>query len=225
MKTIDENYFINTEEKKTGSIEDNLVEDERILWQGKPRKGSYILSAVVKMMPIAILWLCFDGGFIGLLIGFRIWDSVPIGLIFFFIFFFAFHLAPVWIWLGNILKANRSYKNVAYAFTNQRIIVKTGAIATTITSIYYSELVGVSLHIGIVERLFKVGDIYISSTDQSIVLEDIEDCHFVSNQLQKIAHDIKTDILFPNDYRPQTNHGYKTDYDLDKNIFLKRRKK
>lgn len=225
MKKIDENYFINTEEKNSGSIEANLTEDEQILWKGKPRKGSYILSAVVKMMPFALLWLCFDGAFIGFLVGFRIWDSVPIGIVLFLIFFFAFHLAPVWIWIANILKANRSYKNVAYAFTNQRIIIKTGAIATTITSIYYSELVGVTLHIGIIERLFKVGDVYISSTNQSIVLEDIEDCQFVSNQLQKIAHDIKTDILFPNDYRPSTNHGYQTEYKADRNIFLKRRKK
>ncbi|MDE7100254.1 MAG: PH domain-containing protein, partial [Anaeroplasmataceae bacterium] len=110
-------------------------------------------------------------------------------------------------------------------FTDQRIIVKKGSIAMNIESIYYSELIGVNLHIGIIERIFKVGDIYISTTNQSVVLEDIEDAIFVSNQLQKIAHDIKTDILFPNDYRPSSNHGYQTKYDSDNIEFLKRRKR
>jgi len=32
------------------------------------------------------------------------------------------------------------------------------------------------------------------------------------NRIQKISHDIKTDIIFPNDLRPKENHGYSTDY-------------
>lgn len=225
MKIIDENYFVNSKDSKQGTIEDNLTEDEEILWRGKPKKGSYILSAVVKMMPIAIIWLLFDGFFIGILIGADVASHLPLGFLFFIIFFFAFHLTPVWIWISNIIRANRSYKNVEYCFTNQRIIVKKGAIAMNIESIYYSELAGVNLRIGIIERLFKVGDIYISTANQSVVLEDIEDVVFVSNQLQKIAHDIKTDILFPNDYRPASNHGYQTKYDSDNIEFLKRRKR
>ena len=58
--------------------------------------------------------------------------------------------------------------------------------------------------------MLKVGDIYITSNNKAQVLWDIENPYIISNKLQKIVSDIKTDIQYPNALRPETNSGYKT---------------
>ena len=126
--------------------------------------------------------------------------------------FFAVHLMPVWIWLANILKANRNHKNLEYAFTEKRIIIRSGVIGIDFKNIYYSDIEGVNLKVGIIDRLCKVGDIYIQANTQTSVILDIENPYFILSKLQKIVLDIKTDIYFPNNLRPDENDGYKTKY-------------
>ena len=60
--------------------------------------------------------------------------------------------------------------------------------------------------------MLKVGDIYITGKFEATVLYDISDPYFITNQLQKIINDIKTDISFPNAFRPEENKGFKTKY-------------
>ena len=133
-------------------------------------------------------------------------------MIIFFVIFFAIHLMPVWIWLSHILTARRRLKNTEYAFTNKRIIIKEGFFAN-LTNIMYSEISSVNLHIGFLDRMFHVGDIVIyTSSSKTHVLEDLHDPYLLVNRLQQIVVDIKTDIEFPNDLRPETNSGYKTKY-------------
>ena len=58
-----------------------------------------------------------------------------------------------------------------------------------------------------------MGDIHITSQNQSVVLEDVHHPHEYMNKIQDITRDIKTDIAFPNKYRPEDNPGYHTKYD------------
>lgn len=60
-----ENLFsdLDSQSKET-SIQDLLEDQEEIFWEGKPKKSAYILGAVVKMLPIVLIWLLFDGAFI-----------------------------------------------------------------------------------------------------------------------------------------------------------------
>lgn len=210
MKTIDEHYFKNSKTSAATEIKDVLSEDEQILWRGKPKKKAYILGAFFKMFPIALIWLIFDGSFIGMMIGSNAFEETPVGLILFLVGFFAFHLMPVWMWIGNVVTATRQHKNLEYAFTNKRIIIKSGVIGIDFQNIYYSEIESVNLKVGITDKIFKVGDIYIKSASEAKVLFDIEDPYFITQKLQEIVIDIKTDIEFPNDFRPDENHGYKT---------------
>ena len=130
----------------------------------------------------------------------------------FIIIFFVLHLIPVWIWIYGIVSAFKRQKLEEYAFTDRRIIVKKGFIGSKIDSIYYTSLDSVNLKVGIIEKMCKVGDIYIVSEGKNIVLEDIKDPYFISQRLQAIAMDIKSDIIFPNALRPKENAGYKTKY-------------
>lgn len=208
MAKLDENYFI-AGEKDIKSIKDLISEDEQILWTGKPKKSAFLLNAFFKMFPIAIIWLCFDGGFISVLIATG--ENFG-GMTIFLIIFFMFHLLPVWIWLYNIIMANKKYKNIEYAFTNKRIIIKTGVIGIDFKSVYYSNINSVNLRVGLIDKMMKVGDIYINSTSNAVVIYDIEKPYFISQKLQEIVADIKSDIEFPNDLRPDSNGGYHTRY-------------
>lgn len=208
---LDENYFkIDPSGRDLKNIEDVIGSDEQILWSGKPKKRAFLINAFTKMLPIALIWLLFDGAFIGLMIGTM--DEIPAPVKIFMVVFFLFHLMPVWIWLSNVLTANRQHENLEYAFTNKRIIIKSGIIGIDFKNIYYSEIDSVNLRVGLVDRIEKVGDIYIKSIGGANVLYDLENPYSLTEKLQKIVVDIKTDIQFPNNLRPAENDGYNTKY-------------
>ena len=211
MGKIDENYF-KTSDKDYTQIDEIIDDGEKILWRGKPKKSAYVLNAFLKMLPIAIIWLAFDGAFIALLLTQMGWDMIPAPMKVFIFVFFAFHLVPVWIWIANVVTANRQHKNLEYAFTNRRIIVRSGIIGIDFKNVFYTDVEAVNLKVGIVDKMLKVGDIYINSKAGATVLFDIDNPYFITGRLQKIVADIKTDTLFPNNLRPGENDGYKTDY-------------
>lgn len=211
MAKLDETYFkIEPSGRDLKNIEDVIGSDEQILWSGKPKKRAFLINAFTKMLPIALIWLLFDGAFIGLMIGTM--DEIPTSVKIFMTVFFLFHLMPVWIWLSNVLTANRQHENLEYAFTNKRIIIKSGIIGIDFKNIYYSEIDSVNLRVGLVDRIEKVGDIYIKSIGGANVLYDLENPYSLTEKLQKIVVDIKTDIQFPNNLRPAENDGYSTKY-------------
>ena len=211
MAKLDETYFkIEPSGRDLKNIEDVIGSDEQILWSGKPKKRAFLINAFTKMLPIALIWLLFDGAFIGLMIGTM--DEIPAPVKIFMAVFFLFHLMPVWIWLSNVLTANRQHENLEYAFTQKRIIIKSGIIGIDFKNIYYSEIDSVNLRVGLVDRIEKVGDIYIKSIGGANVLYDLENPYTLTEKLQKIVVDIKTDIQFPNNLRPAENDGYNTKY-------------
>ena len=211
MAKLDETYFkIEPSGRDLKNIEDVIGSDEQILWSGKPKKRAFLINAFTKMLPIALIWLLFDGAFIGLMIGTM--DEIPASVKIFMTVFFLFHLMPVWIWLSNVLTANRQHENLEYAFTQKRIIIKSGIIGIDFKNIYYSEIDSVNLRVGLVDRIEKVGDIYIKSIGGANVLYDLENPYTLTEKLQKIVVDIKTDIQFPNNLRPAENDGYNTKY-------------
>ncbi len=212
---LDKDYFSKPKEYDAGqrSIEEIVSEkgDEKLLWKGKPNKKIYILERVFKMMPIALLWLAFDSAFIVAISIFCAKGEMPLFILAFIIPFFCVHLTPVWIWIYNVVTASRRLNNTEYAFTDKRILIKSGFIVD-VTSIYYADINSVRLNVGFLDRKFKVGDINILSSNGRHVLEDLEDPYFLTEKLQNIVLDIKTDIQFPNELRPKKNNGYNTQY-------------
>lgn len=206
----DEKYFNELDTgKEISEIKDMLDENEEILWQGKPNKKSYVLSNFLKMLPIALIWLCFDGFFIAMLIS---TSSEIGGFIWFFILFFAFHLTPVWIWIGNFVRSIVEIKNIEYAVTDKKIIIKSGVVGIDFKVFLYSEVTGVFIKRGFIDKYFKVGDIYINTTSQKGVIYDVDNPYQVYKLLQQTSNDIKSDIYYPNALRPEENNGYNTKY-------------
>ena len=208
---IDEKYFYDNAMQKN-SIEDVVAPNEKVLWQGQPNAKSYVLAAMFKMLPIALIWLIFDGTFIFFIANGIANGNVPRAILGFIIPFFLLHLTPVWIWIGNTVKATKEVKNLKYAITDKRIIIRSGVIGIDFKFINYYEIDSVNVKVGVIDRIFKVGDIYVNSSVNSGVLWDIEEPYKIGNALQKVTLDIKSDILYPNAMRPDVNSGYKTDY-------------
>lgn len=206
---IDEKYF-ESNGMRTNSVEDVLMEGESVLWRSKPQKKAYLLSAVLRMLPLAIVWAAVDTGFI-VMLSLTGWEDLPKGLIAMICVFFALHLAPVWIWIWNIIKACAEIKNIEYAFTEKRIIIRTGVIVD-FKFVFYDKIQSVNVKVGVWDRLCHVGDIYITTPTDKAVIFDQADPYQLAAKLQKISQDILTDINYPNALRPEANPGYDTTY-------------
>ena len=193
-------------------IDDLIAEGETVLWRGQPRRSAYIAAAVIKMLPIVLIWLAFDITFIWVMVT-QIGDGVP----WFVWLFFALHLAPVWIWIANIVRSVLELKNIRYAVTDKRIIVRSGVIVD-LKFMYFNDITNVRVRVGLTDRLFKVGDIYITAENQRSVLYDIAAPYSVGNEIQRIVRDIKNDAAFPNALRPAGNPGYDTAYTMKAEI-------
>ncbi len=188
-----------------------LTAGESVIWSGKPKKGAFIINRILTMAPFAIIWLCVDGGIIYSFLndGFAGVGSMGI----FMLGFFALHLMPVWIWLGNILSAKKVWDNTEYAMTNKRIIIQSGFVGMDYQSIFYNDINNVHLRVGLTDKMLGVGDIYLDTAQGKKIFLDIENTYSVYPMIQRTVVDIKTDVQYPNALRPDTNPGYTTQYD------------
>lgn len=199
------------------NLNNPLVDGEELIWSAKPKKSAYIINQVLIMMPFALLWLAIDSSFIFTMFASGEMSSMLLVVI----PFFALHLMPVWIWLGNIITSNRKWKNTKYYVTDKRIIIQNGLIAENYQTIYYKDIKNVSLRIGLIDKLLNVGDIYFdlghymrgqNTKVVSAAFLDIDNVRDIYPKLQKIVMDIQTDIEYPNALRPDNNPGYDTKY-------------
>lgn len=212
MAKIDNDYFQVDENIKQNEIKDILTEDEEVLLTLKPQRKVYLLEAIFKGLPIALLWGGFDAFFIIMMVNSGAFKEIPTAMIFILIGFFLIHLIPVWLYVGQIAKRIGGYKNISYAFTDKRIIVRSGLIGIDFKYLYYYDIASVEVKVGLFDRMFKVGDVYIRGKDQVAVLDDIAKPYAYASKIQDLVRDLKADMAFPNDLRPEENHGYNTKY-------------
>ncbi len=205
-------YYIDNEYYVEG-IAGQLMSDESMIWEGKPKAKAFTINSTLPMMPIALIWLLFDGGFIAAMIFSGAINEMGM-MVFLLIPFFALHLFPVWIWLYNVATAKKRWENTEYAMTDRRILLRNGLIGYRYQSIYYTEISDVSLDVGFIDKKLGVGDITISLGDgeSKVKLLDIEQPERLFSVLQKTIVDIQTDMYYPNALRPDNNLGYHTKY-------------
>lgn len=197
---IDEKYFKQSD--IDNSLEGVLEADEKILHRCKPDKRAYMWSAALKMLPVAVIWLCIDVTFLTL-IGIEIKQgNLPIAMLAVLVPFFLVHLAPVWMWVTKLVKSSVEIKNIEYAFTDKRIIVRSGVIGIDFKFFYYDKIESVVAKVGLIDKLCKVGDIYITAAGTAGVIFDQASPYQLATKLQKIASDARADMYYPNELRP-----------------------
>ena len=190
-------------------IKELITENENIIWEGKPNKTLYIWSTVLPQLPFALIWFVMDYFIITSFLG----AENASEMLFILIPFFAIHLMPVWIVLWALFKNSVQYKNVLYAITDKRVIIKDGLVGIDFESIDYAEIDKISVNVSIFEKLSNVGTIKLKVDSYTYNLQAIENPYEIFKRVQKISFDVKTDINYPNAKRPENNPGYNTKYD------------
>ena len=185
--------------------------DETILYEGKPEKKCFIFESIFNpLLPFAIIWALFDVGLLGTAIGNMELFMIP---------FMLFHMMPVWIYLAGVIFAFKRYKNTYYIVTDHAVYISSGIFSMNLEAKTFAELSRVNLHRGIFDQMFNVGDIQITTNQFTrknmpavLGINSISNYSEVYQIVKKLQKDIYSDIMYPNDLRPEENHGYRTKY-------------
>ena len=207
--------------------------EEQILWRGRPNKKCYFLEGIFNpMLPFALLWFLFDITFLSVAIFSSTQgdsESANSFSVFILIPFMLFHMMPCWIYLAGVLTVARKYKHTEYILTDKGIYVSGGVFAYTCQMKPYTEVSRIFIHRGIFDQLLKVGDVVFSSTADerqnnsfnklnshdfygNLTIADTPEYQKVFELAKKLQNDVFADTMYPNNLRPEENHGYKTEY-------------
>jgi len=172
------------------NINTNLDNNENILLKLKPNKRSFILSNfIMKILPVILILLIevFIFTFIFITLSNNS-KEIPIAFIITFITLLCIDIIIFGIVIVKILTHINRYKYEYYIITNKKMIIVTGNVKANITVIYFDKINSINLKVGIIEKLFNVGDIYILLNNQTIILQDIINPYEIHSQIEKIIH-------------------------------------
>jgi len=191
------------------SIKDN---NEEILWIDKPVFIPYILHNIITEITtfciglfiiISPYYLSFNN------------ESEPSWLRF-------VALIPIGQSLYSFFSKIFSYSNTSYAYSNKRVMIRTGFIGTNFKIIDHDKVLDIEVKKNLIERICDVGTVQFFSgqmkkNDDSISeIYDkwigIKNPYEVFKMVKQTAVDIKTDYNYPNALRPEHNTGYRTKY-------------
>ena len=200
MDKIDKDFFKYDKTKaKAKTIDDELTKNEIVLFRAKPKKAAYILESSFLLFPFAVVWLIFDT--FGMVKIFSAFSSVI--ALFPILLFFAVHLTPFWLWLGGVLRATKKYKNIEYAITDKRVLIRDGTTYVDVKSIYFKDIQSFALNKSVTDQLLHVGDIMITYKKEKVELCDIENPAFILTKLKELADANKMKIDFPEKIQPE----------------------
>jgi len=192
-------------------------DDESILWTGQPEFVPFLLKGV-PFLIFGLLWGAFDMFFIMNLFGF----GAPSGFLSFMGIFMLIHLFPFYGSILNMIRLVLVHKNTRYAYTNKRLMLRSGFFGIDFKAIDYDRIINIEVNVNPIEKLFDVGSIRIFTGEvqrtengsRSIFSEftAIHDPYEVFKKIKQVSVDIKTDWNYPNQLRPEDNPGYKTKY-------------
>jgi len=187
-------------------------DDEEILWTDKPKFIPYTMTGFGAGLGIFI----FVGGYYAMTRSVKNEDGTTGS------FSLWFAALPIVFFLWNFCWKIFSYSNTNYAYTNKRVMMRTGFIGTDFKSIDYDKISDIEVTVNFIERAFNVGTIKFFSgrmeTDEGRTTklydrwEAISNPYEVFKQVKKVSVDIKTDFNYPNALRPDINVGYNTKY-------------
>ena len=195
------------------AIKDN---DETILWSGKPAFIPYLAQGI-PFLIIGLVWGALDFFFMS-----SIFNGGFGGMSGFIIPFMLLHSFPFWGSILNMFRLALVYPNVNYAITTKRVMLRSGFFGIDFKAVDFDKIQNLEVNVGPLERLLNVGSIKIFSGETMSTKNGVQSMHDtfkgianpygIFKQLKQVSMDIRTDIQYPNQYRPEDNPGYKTKY-------------
>lgn len=135
--------------------------DETVLWTGVPNRKAFLWrSAFNLLLPIAIIWSCFDIPLIVSQIRELRAGEDPIG--WFLIPFFLLHMLPIWTYLVLLFTSFVRYKNTGYVITNKSVYTSGGVFALNSQVKPLAKLSTVTISRGLIDKRCKVGSVVLN---------------------------------------------------------------
>ncbi len=194
---------------------DILDTNERVIWSDKPHLLVHLATGF-PLLIIGILWGIMDSFF------FMNFMAFGGGFFNFLSIFMLLHMMPLWLGVGNMIRLIFVYRNTYFCYTDKRVIIKTGFMGVDYKTKDFYNIGNVEVNVGPIENMVGAGTIRV---DEEYVrtgkhsrrvgnrLYGIQRPYEVFKALKEIVMDIKADINYPNEYRPDSNKGYNTKYD------------
>lgn len=184
--------------------------DEEIYWVGKPNFTAFIITGI-PFLILGLLWGSIDYfGFI------RNAKNMPLG---FAVPFFTLHLIPLWGSVLNMVRLFLVHGNTCYAFSNKRLMMRSGFWGTDFKAIDYDKVSEIDVNVNPIENMLGVGTIRAFSggtNSKGARIYDyfigVDNPYEVFKRIKEVSVDIKTDWNYPNAMRPINNPGYQTEY-------------
>lgn len=135
-------------------LREMLDKNEKILWAAKPKKAPFVLKSIAALiviipflvMPIIVFWIAGPA-------------IIHPFVIMFFLFWYGILSLIALTPLYNFLM----WKNIWYALTNKRIIVRTGLIGIDYDVLELENIQQVNVNVGLVDKIFGTGTITLQS--------------------------------------------------------------
>lgn len=204
MKTVDPHT--------SGVFDDIKDQDEEILWSDKPNAFCFVFYGI-PFLILGLIWGCIDV-FILIQMMNSGDDMMGFGIPFLLLHAFPFwgsFLFMGWLWLAH--------GKTFYAYSNRRLLIRTGAIGTDYKAYDYDQLSNLEIRQGPIQKSFNVGTISFNTGQTNSKgrmltssFRAIPNAFEVFKRIKEVSMDVKTDEFYPNAKRPSENKGYKTHY-------------
>ena len=194
-------------------------DNETIYWVGQPKLVPFLVQGI-PFLIFGCIWFAFDYFFF--LQGNAIVGGIG-GFGNFLNIFILFHMFPFYASILNMLRLILVYRNTRYAYTNKRLMFRTGFFGIDFKAIDYDKIQNIEVNVDPLEKIYNVGTIrvftgeFTASGDHGTrpvynQFKAIEDPYAVFKAIKQVSVDIKTDWNYPNNLRPEENSGYNTTY-------------
>jgi len=213
---------------------DKVIEaGEEVVWEGKPKFAPFLASSFLGTIVVGFIVVFFVLPFtMSLLVGAVAFGGVTGGAAggaaaggFALLGFVVVLVACAVMCFLPVIYTALVYKNMYYAITNRRVIIQRGLIGRDFAIVDFDQIHNAEVNVGVFDKMFggNSGTLMLwagrtqSAGKRGVVevpdaLQNVMDPYEVFKFFKKIEYDVKTDIEFPNKYRPGVNPGYGTQY-------------
>jgi hypothetical protein len=164
------------------AFEPVLASGEAVTWTGRPHFVPYLISGL-PILVFGCLWGAFDLNMIRTMPAREMGFAIP---------FFALHLFPFWGAILYMLWLLTSFRNVVYAITNQRLILRGGAFAPSFKSYDFKEIDQLTVSSGPFESMVGAGSVQFATgktTNRGVAIFDriraVDQAYDVFKQLRE----------------------------------------